>query len=109
MLLHHHSAREVRIRPFFISQSPSLFSRFKKILKIHIPDPEKFFPPLITVHGGDIQVQEGSRWLLGKNEGEDRPVACALGRHRVRGPTRAHTAHVSVAPDAGFSEFYFLT
>ncbi|NXU94336.1 IL2RB protein, partial [Xiphorhynchus elegans] len=31
---------------------------FKKILKIHIPDPEKFFPPLISVHGGDIQ-----KWL----------------------------------------------
>lgn len=51
----HHSLREVRIRPCFISQSP-LFSRFKKILKIHIPDPEKFFPPLVSVHGGDIQV-----------------------------------------------------
>ncbi|XP_008936836.1 PREDICTED: interleukin-2 receptor subunit beta [Merops nubicus] len=31
---------------------------FKKILKIHIPDPEKFFSPLISVHGGDIQ-----KWL----------------------------------------------
>ncbi|XP_010017250.1 PREDICTED: interleukin-2 receptor subunit beta [Nestor notabilis] len=31
---------------------------FKKILKIHIPDPEKFFPPLVSVHGGDIQ-----KWL----------------------------------------------
>ncbi|NXJ81153.1 IL2RB protein, partial [Trogon melanurus] len=31
---------------------------FKKILKIHIPDPKKFFPPLISVHGGDIQ-----KWL----------------------------------------------
>ncbi|XP_062444425.1 interleukin-2 receptor subunit beta [Rhea pennata] len=31
---------------------------FKKMLKIHIPDPEKFFPPLITVHGGDVQ-----KWL----------------------------------------------
>lgn len=31
---------------------------FKKILKIHIPDPEKFFPPLVAVHGGDIQ-----KWL----------------------------------------------
>ncbi|XP_009082245.1 PREDICTED: interleukin-2 receptor subunit beta [Acanthisitta chloris] len=31
---------------------------FKKILKIHIPDPEKFFPPLISIHGGDIQ-----KWL----------------------------------------------
>ncbi|XP_025928380.1 interleukin-2 receptor subunit beta [Apteryx rowi] len=31
---------------------------FKKMLKIHIPDPEKFFPPLIAVHGGDIQ-----KWL----------------------------------------------
>ncbi|NWI70222.1 IL2RB protein, partial [Todus mexicanus] len=31
---------------------------FKKILKIHIPDPEKFFPPLTSVHGGDIQ-----KWL----------------------------------------------
>ncbi|NXH16382.1 IL2RB protein, partial [Bucco capensis] len=31
---------------------------FKRILKIHIPDPEKFFPPLVSVHGGDIQ-----RWL----------------------------------------------
>ncbi|NXG20192.1 IL2RB protein, partial [Grallaria varia] len=31
---------------------------FKKILKIHIPDPAKFFPPLISVHGGDIQ-----KWL----------------------------------------------
>lgn len=51
----HHNPREVRIRPCFISQSP-LFSRFKKILKIHIPDPKKFFPPLVSVHGGDIQV-----------------------------------------------------
>ncbi|KAM9203233.1 interleukin-2 receptor subunit beta [Mergus octosetaceus] len=31
---------------------------FKKILKIHIPDPKKFFPPLVSVHGGDIQ-----KWL----------------------------------------------
>ncbi|NXR13163.1 IL2RB protein, partial [Semnornis frantzii] len=31
---------------------------FKKILRIHIPDPEKFFPPLVSVHGGDIQ-----KWL----------------------------------------------
>ncbi|NXA39513.1 IL2RB protein, partial [Eudromia elegans] len=31
---------------------------FKKMLKIHIPDPEKFFPRLITVHGGDVQ-----KWL----------------------------------------------
>ncbi|NXH55301.1 IL2RB protein, partial [Rhabdornis inornatus] len=31
---------------------------FKKILKMHIPDPEKFFPPLVSVHGGDIQ-----KWL----------------------------------------------
>ncbi|NXP23393.1 IL2RB protein, partial [Scytalopus superciliaris] len=31
---------------------------FKKILKTHIPDPEKFFSPLISVHGGDIQ-----KWL----------------------------------------------
>ncbi|NWU40475.1 IL2RB protein, partial [Hylia prasina] len=31
---------------------------FKKILKIHIPDPEKFFPPLVSVHRGDIQ-----KWL----------------------------------------------
>ncbi|NWX21759.1 IL2RB protein, partial [Aegotheles bennettii] len=31
---------------------------FKKVLKIHIPDPEKFFPPLVSVHGGDIQ-----KWL----------------------------------------------
>ncbi|NXS95523.1 IL2RB protein, partial [Jacana jacana] len=31
---------------------------FKKILQIHIPDPEKFFPPLVSVHGGDIQ-----KWL----------------------------------------------
>ncbi|NXG54203.1 IL2RB protein, partial [Hemiprocne comata] len=31
---------------------------FKKILKTHIPDPEKFFPPLFSVHGGDIQ-----KWL----------------------------------------------
>ncbi|NXA74919.1 IL2RB protein, partial [Thryothorus ludovicianus] len=31
---------------------------FKKILKIHIPDPEKFFPPLVSIHGGDIQ-----KWL----------------------------------------------
>ncbi|NXQ60137.1 IL2RB protein, partial [Anthoscopus minutus] len=31
---------------------------FKKILKIHIPDPEKFFPPLVSVHGGNIQ-----KWL----------------------------------------------
>ncbi|NXO66871.1 IL2RB protein, partial [Phainopepla nitens] len=31
---------------------------FKKFLKIHIPDPEKFFPPLVSVHGGDIQ-----KWL----------------------------------------------
>ncbi|NWW24756.1 IL2RB protein, partial [Falcunculus frontatus] len=31
---------------------------FKKILKIHIPDPEKFFPPLVSVYGGDIQ-----KWL----------------------------------------------
>ncbi|NWS98956.1 IL2RB protein, partial [Mionectes macconnelli] len=31
---------------------------FKKILKIHIPDPEKFFPPLVSLHGGDIQ-----KWL----------------------------------------------
>ncbi|NWV98685.1 IL2RB protein, partial [Machaerirhynchus nigripectus] len=31
---------------------------FKNILKIHIPDPEKFFPPLVSVHGGDIQ-----KWL----------------------------------------------
>ncbi|NWV54930.1 IL2RB protein, partial [Daphoenositta chrysoptera] len=31
---------------------------FKKILKVHIPDPEKFFPPLVSVHGGDIQ-----KWL----------------------------------------------
>ncbi|NWW10801.1 IL2RB protein, partial [Oreocharis arfaki] len=31
---------------------------FKKILKIHIPDPDKFFPPLVSVHGGDIQ-----KWL----------------------------------------------
>ncbi|NXQ83541.1 IL2RB protein, partial [Nyctibius grandis] len=31
---------------------------FKKILKTHIPDPEKFFPPLVSVHGGDIQ-----KWL----------------------------------------------
>ncbi|NXF42751.1 IL2RB protein, partial [Oceanites oceanicus] len=31
---------------------------FKKILKIHIPDPEKFFPPLVSVHKGDIQ-----KWL----------------------------------------------
>ncbi|NWQ95511.1 IL2RB protein, partial [Burhinus bistriatus] len=31
---------------------------FKKILKIHIPDPEKFFPPLVSVHGGDVQ-----KWL----------------------------------------------
>ncbi|NXI42030.1 IL2RB protein, partial [Galbula dea] len=31
---------------------------FKRILKIHIPDPEKFFPPLVSVHGGDIQ-----KWL----------------------------------------------
>ncbi|NXO95253.1 IL2RB protein, partial [Certhia brachydactyla] len=39
---------------FFIS----LWKWFKKILKIHIPDPEKFFPPLVSVHGGDIQ-----KWL----------------------------------------------
>lgn len=56
----HHSPREVRIRPCFISQSP-LFSRFKKILKIHIPDPKKFFPPLVSVHGGDIQVWDWGR------------------------------------------------
>ncbi|XP_063251902.1 interleukin-2 receptor subunit beta [Prinia subflava] len=31
---------------------------FKKVLKIHIPDPEEFFPPLVSVHGGDIQ-----KWL----------------------------------------------
>ncbi|XP_032064045.1 interleukin-2 receptor subunit beta [Aythya fuligula] len=31
---------------------------FKKILRIHIPDPKKFFPPLVSVHGGDIQ-----KWL----------------------------------------------
>ncbi|XP_074932633.1 interleukin-2 receptor subunit beta [Phalacrocorax aristotelis] len=31
---------------------------FKKFMKIHIPDPEKFFPPLVSVHGGDIQ-----KWL----------------------------------------------
>ncbi|NWV72787.1 IL2RB protein, partial [Dasyornis broadbenti] len=31
---------------------------FKKILKIHIPDPDKFFPPLVSVHGGDVQ-----KWL----------------------------------------------
>ncbi|NXI22828.1 IL2RB protein, partial [Sterrhoptilus dennistouni] len=31
---------------------------FKRILRIHIPDPEKFFPPLVSVHGGDIQ-----KWL----------------------------------------------
>ncbi|NWS90295.1 IL2RB protein, partial [Toxostoma redivivum] len=31
---------------------------FKKILKMHFPDPEKFFPPLVSVHGGDIQ-----KWL----------------------------------------------
>ncbi|NXN82049.1 IL2RB protein, partial [Bombycilla garrulus] len=31
---------------------------FKKFLKIHIPDPEKFFPLLVSVHGGDIQ-----KWL----------------------------------------------
>lgn len=44
--------------PCFIPPSHSLFSRFKKILKIHIPDPEKFFPPLVSVHGGDIQVRD---------------------------------------------------
>jgi len=52
----HHSARLVRFRSCFIPPSPFVFSRFKKILKIHIPDPEKFFPPLVSVHGGDIQV-----------------------------------------------------
>nr|XP_009682598.1 PREDICTED: interleukin-2 receptor subunit beta isoform X1 [Struthio camelus australis] len=31
---------------------------FKKMLKVHIPDPKKFFPPLISVHGGDVQ-----KWL----------------------------------------------
>ncbi|KAM6302061.1 interleukin-2 receptor subunit beta [Podargus strigoides] len=31
---------------------------FKKILKMHIPDPKKFFPPLVSLHGGDIQ-----KWL----------------------------------------------
>ncbi|NWH97180.1 IL2RB protein, partial [Tichodroma muraria] len=31
---------------------------FKKVLKTHIPDPEKFFPPLVSIHGGDIQ-----KWL----------------------------------------------
>lgn len=59
----HHSARSVRIRPCFIPPSHSLLSRFKKILKIHIPDPEKFFPPLVSVHGGDIQV-----WDWGWNQ-----------------------------------------
>lgn len=52
----HHIYREVQIMSCFIAPSRSLFSRFKKILKIHIPDPEKFFPPLVSVHGGDIQV-----------------------------------------------------
>lgn len=56
----HCNARLIRIRPCFILPSHFLFSRFKKILKIHIPDPEKFFPPLVSVHGGDIQV-----WDLG--------------------------------------------
>ncbi|NWU97508.1 IL2RB protein, partial [Upupa epops] len=41
----------------FLINSQTL-KRFKKILKIHIPDPEKFFPPLLSVHGGDIQ-----KWL----------------------------------------------
>uniref|UniRef100_A0A674IP99 Interleukin 2 receptor subunit beta n=1 Tax=Terrapene triunguis TaxID=2587831 RepID=A0A674IP99_9SAUR len=30
----------------------------KKVLKIYIPDPDKFFPPLSTVHRGDVQ-----KWL----------------------------------------------
>ncbi|NXO79683.1 IL2RB protein, partial [Sitta europaea] len=30
----------------------------KKILKIHMPGPEKFFPPLVSIHGGDVQ-----KWL----------------------------------------------
>ncbi|NXC83428.1 IL2RB protein, partial [Cercotrichas coryphoeus] len=38
--------------------NPRTLKWFKKILKIHIPDPEKFFPPLVSVHGGDIQ-----KWL----------------------------------------------
>ncbi|XP_032635079.1 interleukin-2 receptor subunit beta isoform X2 [Chelonoidis abingdonii] len=32
--------------------------RLKKVLKIYIPDPDKFFPPLSTVHRGDVQ-----KWL----------------------------------------------
>ncbi|XP_074839968.1 interleukin-2 receptor subunit beta [Carettochelys insculpta] len=31
---------------------------FKKLLRIYIPDPDKFFPPLSTVHRGDVQ-----KWL----------------------------------------------
>lgn len=27
------------------------------MLKIYIPDPDKFFPPLSTVHRGDVQVR----------------------------------------------------
>ncbi|XP_025895688.1 interleukin-2 receptor subunit beta [Nothoprocta perdicaria] len=38
--------------------NPRTLKWFKKMLKIHIPDPEKFFPRLITVHGGDVQ-----KWL----------------------------------------------
>uniref|UniRef100_A0A8C0G092 Interleukin 2 receptor subunit beta n=1 Tax=Chelonoidis abingdonii TaxID=106734 RepID=A0A8C0G092_CHEAB len=33
-------------------------SGLKKVLKIYIPDPDKFFPPLSTVHRGDVQ-----KWL----------------------------------------------
>nr|XP_014426943.1 interleukin-2 receptor subunit beta [Pelodiscus sinensis] len=39
---------------FFIVNSQPM-KWLKKVLKIYIPDPDKFFPPLSTVHRGDVQ------------------------------------------------------
>ncbi|XP_067415106.1 interleukin-2 receptor subunit beta [Emydura macquarii macquarii] len=38
--------------------NPRTLKWLKKVLKIYIPDPDKFFPPLSTVHRGDVQ-----KWL----------------------------------------------
>lgn len=45
--------------------------RLQKVLKIHLPDPVKFFPSLTADHGGDVKVRRMGNW--GKEDKRPNP------------------------------------